>query len=85
MPSSRLAPSQLRLALLLLVWVYPVITIYLYVIMPLTPGWALWQRTLVLVPLMVATITFVLMPFIHRRFGGFIAGKAAPQRSTAEG
>lgn len=77
--------SRLRLALLLVFGVYPVITLYLYALFPLTQGWELWQRTLVLVPLMVLTIVFVVMPFIQKRFGGFIAGKRpapAPQPAT---
>ena len=67
--------SRLRLALLLVFGVYPVITLYLYALFPLTQGWELWQRTLVLVPLMVLTIVFVVMPFIQKRFGGFIVGR----------
>lgn len=71
--------SRLRLALLLVLGVYPLITLYLYAIFPLTDGWQLWQRTLVLVPLMVLSIVFGLMPFIQKRFGAFIAGrKSAP-------
>ena len=64
-----------RMALLMIVGVYPIITLYLYVIMPLTDGWQLWQRTLVLVPIMVATIVFGLTPVLQKYFGGFIAGK----------
>lgn len=64
-----------RMALLMAVGVYPIITAYLYVLMPLTDGWQLWQRTIVLVPIMVATIVFGLIPAIQKRFGWFIAGK----------
>ena len=64
-----------RMALLMIVGVYPIITLYLYVLMPLTDGWQLWQRTLVLVPIMVATIVFALIPAIQKHFGWFIAGK----------
>jgi antibiotic biosynthesis monooxygenase (ABM) superfamily enzyme len=74
--------SRLRLALLMVLGVYPLITLYLYAIFPLTDGWQLWQRTMVLVPLMVVSIVFGLMPFIQKRFGGFIAGRRpapAPQ------
>ncbi|GLQ54115.1 hypothetical protein [Devosia nitrariae] len=81
--------SRLRLALLLVFGVYPVITLYLYALFPFTEGWALWQRTVVLVPLMVLTIVFVVMPVIQKRFGGFIAGKrpapvAQPTAQPAE-
>jgi len=81
--------SRLRLALLMVLGVYPIITLYLYALFPLTDGWQLWQRTLVLVPLMVVSIVFGLMPFIQKRFGGFIAGRRpaptpAPSAQPAE-
>jgi len=74
--------SRLRLALLMVLGVYPIITLYLYALFPLTDGWQLWQRTLVLVPLMVLSIVFGLMPFVQKHFGAFIAGRRpvpAPQ------
>ena len=67
--------TKTRMALLMIVGVYPIITLYLYVIMPLTDGWQLWQRTIILVPLMVITIVFGLIPAIQKHFGRFIAGK----------
>lgn len=67
--------ARLRLTLLMTIFVYPVVTIYLYALMPLTPGWDIWARSLILVPLMASTIVLWLVPFINRRFGAFIAGK----------
>ncbi len=67
--------SRLRLALLMFFGVYPVITLYIYALFPLTTGWQMWQRTLLLVPLMVLTMVFFVMPFIQTRFGAFIAGR----------
>ena len=63
--------SKLRMALVMTLAVYPVVTLYLYVLMPLTPGWEMWQRSLVLVPVMASTI----VPLISRHFGTFIAGR----------
>ena len=71
--------ARLRLTALMTVFVYPIVTLYLYVLMPLTPGWDIWQRSLILVPLMAATIVLVLVPFINRRFGAFIAGRPGAQ------
>lgn len=42
------------------------------VIMPLTDGWQIWQRTLLIAPLMVALLIWGLIPTVHRRFGGFL-------------
>ena len=67
--------SRLRMALVMTVFVYPVVTLYLYILMPLTTGWEMWQRSLVLVPLMATTIVMLIVPFISRHFGSFIAGK----------
>lgn len=73
--SNPLSP-RIRLAMIMAGFVYPVITLYLYAIGPLTTGWEMWQRTIVLVPMMVLTIVFAVMPAINRFFGRFIAGKA---------
>ena len=69
--------SRLRMALVMTLAVYPVVTLYLYVLMPLTPGWEMWQRSLVLVPAMATTIVMLIVPFIGKHFGGFIAGRKA--------
>ena len=72
--------AKLRMTLLMSVAVYPVVTLYLAILMPLTTGWQMWQRCLVLVPFMASTIVLFIVPFIGRYFGGFIAGrkKSAP-------
>ena len=67
--------ARLRMALVMSIFVYPVVTLYLYILMPLTSGWEMWQRSLVLVPFMATTIVMLIVPFITRRFGAFIAGK----------
>ena len=68
--------TKTRMALLMIVGVYPIITAYLYLLVPLTLGWETWQRTAVLAPTMVITIVFGLIPAIQKHFGWFIAGKA---------
>lgn len=57
-PAPRPNPSKLRFALLMVVAVYPIITLLLYVVMPLTANWAIWHRTLVIAPIMVFSIVF---------------------------
>ena len=68
-------PNRNRLALLVLVGVYPIITAILYVLGPLTAGWDVWQRTLVLAPVMVTLMVYGLIPFITTRFRGFLVGR----------
>lgn len=63
------------MVLVMTVVVYPIVTLYLYILMPLTAGWDIWQRCLILVPFMVTTIVLVVVPLIGKYFGGFIAGR----------
>lgn len=66
-------PSKLRLAVLMVPAVYPFITALLYVVTPLTEGWYIWQKTLVLTPVMVFLIAYVVTPFVRARLGWCIA------------
>jgi antibiotic biosynthesis monooxygenase (ABM) superfamily enzyme len=60
-------PSRLRFALLVFLAVYPLVTLGLSALIPLTPGWPLPARTLVLVPLVVAAMVWVIIPTIQTR------------------
>lgn len=62
-----------RLAMLVFLAVYPLVTVLLYVIVPFTDGWQTWQRTLILVPIMVVCLVYFVIPTIQARFGRFIA------------
>jgi len=73
-------PSRVRLAMLLVVAVYPLITTLLYILTPLTDGWAVWHRTLVIAPIMVCSIVFLVSPTIQRHFGWYVARLPRPVR-----
>jgi antibiotic biosynthesis monooxygenase (ABM) superfamily enzyme len=64
--------SRPRFALLVLLGVYPLITALLYVVLPLTEGWQIWHRTLVIAPIMVATMIGGLIPAVQTRFRRFL-------------
>jgi antibiotic biosynthesis monooxygenase (ABM) superfamily enzyme len=72
-PATPPLAARLRLAGLTLIAVYPFITALLLVVFPLTEGWPLWGRTLVVAPVMVAAMMFGIMPFLQKRFGRFVA------------
>lgn len=72
-------PSKIRLAALMLTAIYPLVTGLLYILMPLTEGWPLWARTLILAPIMVFSIVYFVAPFIHQRFGWFVARMPRPR------
>jgi EmrB/QacA subfamily drug resistance transporter len=63
--------SRRRFALLVLLGVYPVITALLYFVVPLTGGWALWQRTLLIAPVMVASMVWGVIPAVQKQFRAF--------------
>lgn len=71
-PAAALRPDKARQFLVTLVGVYPIITLILYLVLPLTAGWAIWQTTLIVAPLMVAIMVFWMIPQIQKRFAGFI-------------
>jgi antibiotic biosynthesis monooxygenase (ABM) superfamily enzyme len=68
----RLQPCKLRLSAVMLAVIYPFVTAVLYILMPLTEEWSLWQRTLLLAPVMVFSIVYVIAPNVHKHFGWFI-------------
>lgn len=71
-PTPPSGPNRHKLALLVLVAVYPLITGVLSVLGPLTVPWQVWQRTLVLAPVMVFLLVYFLIPFINKRFRSFL-------------
>lgn len=73
-------PSKVRLAALMVVAVYPLITAVLYIVTPLTEGWPIWARTLVIAPVMVISIVFVIAPRVQKHFGWFVARLPRPRR-----
>ncbi|GLK82010.1 MULTISPECIES: hypothetical protein [Ancylobacter] len=58
--------SRSRFTVAVMLAVYPLVTALLYAVMPLTPDWPLWMRTLVVVPVMAVAMVWVLIPRIHR-------------------
>lgn len=64
--------SRPRFAVLVFAGVYPLVTALLYLVAPLTRGWTFWQQTLVIVPVVVVTMVWGLIPFLHRRFSAFL-------------
>lgn len=62
------APSQLRFALFVFAFVYPLVTAGLMILLPLTPGWPIPARTAILVPIIVCSMVWVIIPTIQRRF-----------------
>jgi antibiotic biosynthesis monooxygenase (ABM) superfamily enzyme len=63
----RRAPSRLRFAGLVLLFVYPLVTLLLTAVMATTPGWPLWLRTALVVPVIVASMVWIIIPTIQNR------------------
>lgn len=66
------APSRLRFALCVFCAVYPFVTLLAYLIGPLTADWQVWQRNLLLVPIMVGSMVWVIIPRIQRHCGRWL-------------
>jgi antibiotic biosynthesis monooxygenase (ABM) superfamily enzyme len=73
-PARPAAPNRLRFSLLVLIGVYPLVTGISYAIAPFTAGWEIWQRGLLLTPIMVPAMVYGLIPFINARFRGWLVG-----------
>jgi antibiotic biosynthesis monooxygenase (ABM) superfamily enzyme len=58
-------PSRLLFCLLVFLGVYPLVTALGYVSQPFTLGWQIWQRNLIVVPVMVLTMVYGLIPAIN--------------------
>ena len=71
-PAAQRRFSRPRFALLVLAGVYPLITVLLYLVLPLLDGWPIWQETLVIAPIMVTIMVWGLIPTVQRRFHGFL-------------
>lgn len=71
-PTAATRFSRPRFALLVLSGVYPLITTILYLVFPLTDGWTIWQRTLVVAPIMVLLMIWGLIPGVQKLFHNFL-------------
>lgn len=68
--------SRPRFALLVLLGVYPAITSLLYGVSAFTEAWSIWQRTLLVAPLMVAVVVWVVTPLVQKYCHPFINPRA---------
>ncbi len=74
----RHALSKFRLSILMLAAIYPFVAAILYVLMPLTQGWPIWERSAILAPVMVFSIVYGIAPIIQQRFAWFILRQPRP-------
>lgn len=72
-PAGPSAAARARLATLVLIAVYPLITAIIYAVAPFTEGWPIWERNFIVAPLMVVAMIYFVIPTIQKRFGKFIA------------
>jgi len=66
--SSPQHPRKWKMALLIWLFIYPVITFLFYVLSPFMADWPPFLRTLLLTIILVPLMVFVALPFIHRKF-----------------
>ena len=58
--------GRLTFCVLVLAAVYPLVTGLAYVMQAAARDWEIWQRHLVVVPIIVSAMVYVIIPSIHR-------------------
>ena len=76
MPQTRTPPPRYKLALLTWAGAYTVITTILAVLGPVMAAWPLPLRTLLLSGMMVASLTWFVIPSLTRLFRGWLGGRS---------
>jgi len=74
----RVTPTRYKLAVVTWVGAYAVITASLAVLGPTIANWPLPLRTLALSVLMVAVLTWLVMPVLTRLFRGWLSTPVSP-------
>lgn len=69
------AISRLRFALAVAAGVYPLVTIILTVLGPVIAAWPAWEKSLMIVPLVVPTMVWLIIPAIHRWLGPWLRAR----------
>jgi len=64
--------SRVRFTIAAVLAAYPVVTALLYLVLPLTPEWPLWQKSMLIVPLVVSIMIWLLIPRIQRHLKGWL-------------
>ena len=64
----RRPPSQIKMALVTLLGVYPLSMLFPMLVIPLTPSWPSWIQGAVIAALIVASLTWIIMPALTRVF-----------------
>ncbi|MFE3227574.1 hypothetical protein [Nocardia sp. NPDC059228] len=66
-------PARWKLWLLTVCGIYPVITVLATILGPVLASWPTPLRLALLIPISVAAMVWIVMPFLTRRFGGWLA------------
>jgi antibiotic biosynthesis monooxygenase (ABM) superfamily enzyme len=64
--------SRLRLTLAIAACVYPLVTLILILLGPTIAPWPAWQKALMIVPLVVPTMVWAIIPAIYRWLGPWL-------------
>ena len=64
--------SRVRFTIAAVLAAYPLVTALLYLVLPLTPEWPLWQKSMLIVPVVVSTMIWLLIPRIQRHLKGWL-------------
>lgn len=69
---TRRPPPRIKMALLTLLGVYPLSMLFPMLVAPLTPAWPVWIRGALIAALIVASLTWFVMPALTRVFENWL-------------
>ena len=69
-------PSNIKMSAVTLLGVYPLSMLFPALVNPLTPGWPLWLQGLIIAALIVASLTWAVMPALTRLFEKWLFGSS---------
>ena len=69
---SNLRFSRVRFTIAAVLAAYPLVTALLYLVLSLTAEWPVWQKSMLIVPVVVSTMIWLLIPRIQRHLKGWL-------------
>ncbi len=69
-------PSKIKMSAVTLLGVYPLSMLFPALVNPLTPGWPLWLHALIIAALIVASLTWAVMPALTKLFEKWLFGSS---------
>ena len=77
---ANIPPPRWKTTVLIWLWIYPALTVVLWLIGPAIQGWPLPVRTLVMTVVLVPLMVYVLLPVLNRLLASWMRGPVSTER-----